>query len=66
MFLLVTEGLIYSFSSSSFSVLRMNKSEDGDDQVTPPISVKSDDLILSADYQVRAILGSARVITVRC
>lgn len=60
MFLLVTEGLIYSFSS--FSVLRMKESEDGDGQVTAPISMKSDDLILSADYQVRAILGYAELL----
>lgn len=42
--------------------MRMKESEDGDGQVTAPISVKSDDLILSADYQVRAILGYAELL----
>ena len=44
----------------------MKENEDGDGQAAPPISVKSDDLVFSADYQVRAIPGSATIISVRC
>lgn len=34
--------------------------------MAPPISVKSDDLVFSADYQVRAISGAVMIISVRC
>lgn len=64
MFILVTEGLISSFSFILIFNLSLKENEDGDGRVAPPISVKSDDRILCW-LEVRAIPDSATVLSVR-
>lgn len=66
MFMRVTKGLISSFSFILIFNLKLKKFVGGDGQVTPSVSVKSSDMVFSADYQVRARAGSAAVIHMRC